>query len=654
MLRADPRRTLALTLTLTLCLSMLLPGSSRAQEAAKEETAPVIEEAESTPAGRLGPADAAEIEAFFDGLMEVQLRHLDNVGATVSVVGSGEILFAKGYGYADLENGIEVDAESTLFRIGSVSKLFVWTTVMQLVEEGLLDLDTDINDYLEDLEIPNAWDEPVTLAHLLTHSPGFEDRVVGLFSNDEERLRPLSELLTEQNPARVRPPGVRPSYSNHGTAMAALIVETVAGKPWTEVLQERILDPLGMTSTTFDQPLPERLADHMSKGYQHAGDHFEEKPFELVPLYPAGSASSTATDMARLMLTYLDHGRYGDARIFSEETSRRMQSPLLHVDPTVNTSPHGYMDMSTRGIRILGHGGDTFWFHSLFAIFPEHDLGVFVSYNTDDGSGGRGPLLEAFLDRYFSAAERPVDPPEDFQERAEQFTGQYRGNRFAHTTLAKLAALASSFEVSVNEDGELLAFGSRYVETAPRVFTERDGESTLVFIEGDDGRMSHFYNAQYPIITFERVPSSESQGLHMMLMVLAVVAFLGTVLGWPLGWAVRKWFKVNDPSAPRISSRARLVLWVASALLLALILGIAMSVSDPTDIALGELSSIKMVLLLPLLALIPTVLAIFMVWKIWRDGQGTRTGRVLYTLTVLLMVAFYWQMSVWRVLGFQL
>jgi CubicO group peptidase (beta-lactamase class C family) len=636
-------------------LALVCSAASGAQggKAARGDTEAAPGE-EAAPVDGAGPADAAEAEAFFDGLLGAQLRHLKDVGATVSLVRDGEILFAKGYGLADLESGTRVDADKTLFRIGSVSKLFVWTAVMQLVEEGRLDLDADINEYLEEIEIPATWDRPITLANLMTHTPGFEDRVLGLFSRREEDLVPVAEALARQLPARVRPPGEQPSYSNHGTAMAALIVETVAGQPFHEFVQERILDPLGMENTTLLQPLPEGLAGQMSKGYSRAGDHFEEKEFELVPLYPAGSTSASATDMARLMIAFLQNGRFGDSRILEEATAREMRSPLLEVDPAVNPSPHGLMDMSTRGIRIVGHGGDTLWFHTLFALFPDHDLGLFVSYNTDKGGGGRGPLLEAVLDRYFAPAERPSEPPEGFTERADAYTGEFRPNRFAHTTLARLGALAGTFEVEVNDEGELMAFDTRFVETAPRVFTERNGERRLVFIEGDDGRMSHFYNAQFPIVTFERVPLGERRWLHLPVAALACAALLATILAWPLGWAVRQWFGVEyDPSA-RIPRSARLALWAAAVLLLAMVAGVAIDASDPTDLVFGELGTIKALLVLPLVALIPAAMALVATVGIWRRGRGTRSGRVAYTLSAVLVVVFYWQLAVWNLLGFKL
>ncbi len=287
-------------------------------------------------------------------------------------------------------------------------------------------------------------------------------------------------------------------------------------------------------------------------------------------------------------------------------------------------------------------------------MFPEHDLGLYVSYNTDNGRRGRTPLIGAFLDRYFAPAARPAAPAADFAERAAAYTGEYRPNRFAHTTLAKLGAVVGTLRVAVNEDNELLALDRRFVETAPRVFTQRDGERTLVFVEGEGGKMSHFYDSQFPIAAFERVPADESKSLHQALLVASLALLAATVLAWPGGWAVRKWFRVHDPSARRISRSARLALWATAALLVATLAGLVALMTDPTDAAFGELGAIKRLLVLPLLALLPFALSLLATTRIWRRREGSRTGRVLYTATVVMAAVFFWQTIVWNVLGFRL
>ncbi|MDX1577656.1 MAG: serine hydrolase, partial [Gemmatimonadota bacterium] len=204
-------------------LALLAPGLLPAQEPGAVEP-----RAETETAARPALSDVAELEAWLDGFMASHLEELPSAGAAVAIVLDGEPLLARGYGLADVEKEVPVDA-STLFRIGSVSKLFTWTAVMQLVERGILDLETDINEYMGDVQVPDTYPEPVTLRHLLTHTAGFEDHVVGLFGSDEDDVRPLEEILREEMPARVRPPGEVASYSNHGTGMAAHIVERVTG-----------------------------------------------------------------------------------------------------------------------------------------------------------------------------------------------------------------------------------------------------------------------------------------------------------------------------------------------------------------------------------------------------------------------------------------
>ena len=212
--------------------------------------------------------DPAGVEAFVDGFMTAYLEENGAVGGVVSIVENGHIVLAKGYGEDDRARHREVEARRTLFRVGSVSKLFIWTAVMQLVERGKVDLDADVNRYLEGVEVPATFKEPVTLAHLMTHTAGFEDHVLGLFAHDATAVRPLRDLLADELPARVRAPGVVAAYSNHGAALAMLVVEQVSGMPWTEYVETQILGPLGMKRTTFRQPVPDALRDDVSIGYR--------------------------------------------------------------------------------------------------------------------------------------------------------------------------------------------------------------------------------------------------------------------------------------------------------------------------------------------------------------------------------------------------
>ena len=164
---------------------------------------------------------------------------------------NGEIFFTKGYGYADVAARKKVDHETTLFQIGSNAKLFTWTAVMQLVEQGKIDLNADVNTYLTDWKVPATFPEPITMAHLMSHSAGLEDSIVGIFARSEEALIPIVPLLEQKFPARVMPPGELSAYSNLGAGLAAYIVQEVTGMPWHDYIRKNILEPLEMHHTTL-------------------------------------------------------------------------------------------------------------------------------------------------------------------------------------------------------------------------------------------------------------------------------------------------------------------------------------------------------------------------------------------------------------------
>jgi CubicO group peptidase (beta-lactamase class C family) len=335
-----------------------------------------------------GPTDPAELEAFIDGIMAVQLQANHVAGATIAVVKDGNLFFAKGYGFADLKNKKPVLADRTMFRPGSVSKLFTWTAVMQLYEQGKIDLDADVNTYLKDFKIPATYPQPITMTHLLSHTPGFEDLGMGMWARTAKDLSPLGPWLAAHIPARVRPPGELTSYSNYGTALAGYIVEVVSGIPFEDYIEQNIFKPLGMEHSTFREPLPAAIAPDMSVAYTFKDGLFKAEDFELINgMNPAGSSSACATDMAKFMIAHLQNGQFGDRRILKEETTKFMHTRLFAHDPRVAGNAHGFWEADVHGLHLIEHGGDTIYFHSQLALIPEKNLGWFVSYNSPNGPG---------------------------------------------------------------------------------------------------------------------------------------------------------------------------------------------------------------------------------------------------------------------------
>jgi CubicO group peptidase (beta-lactamase class C family) len=485
---------------------------------------------------------AADVEAFLDGLLPLQLKRDDIAGATVSVVKDGKLLFAKGYGYADVEKQKPVSAQETLFRPGSISKLFTWTAIMQLYEQGKLDLDRDVNEYL-DYKIPDAFGKPITLKNIMTHTPGFEEQIKDLFTVGNSKPV-LGEYLKTHIPGRVYPPGTVPAYSNYATAVAGYIVERVSGRPFDEYVAENILKPLKMTRSTFSQPLPSELAPLMSNGYRLGSGSAEA--FEVVNPYPAGSLSSSATDMAQFMIAHLQDGQLGDARILKPETARLMHSRLFALDDAANAMCYGFYEESKNGQRIIGHGGDTVYFHSDLHLVLDQKLGFFVSYNSaGNGGSGRLALWEAFLDRYYPHTP-PAPASASAKDDAKAASGTYTLSRRADGSFLKALSVISQFTVSPVGDGDIEVpqltgtngKPKRWQAIGPMTFLERGGQDKLIFKPDQNGQMQLIL--PYPFFVGHRVGTFQNGKLLLTVLGISLGLMLLTLILWPIAWFVRR------------------------------------------------------------------------------------------------------------------
>jgi CubicO group peptidase (beta-lactamase class C family) len=357
-------------------------------------TAPV---AESAAAHALS---AADVETWLDGYVPYALHSGDIAGAVVAVVKNGEVLFEHGYGYADYDKRVSVDAKLTLFRWGSVSKLLTWTAVMQLVEQGKLNLDADVNQYL-DFKIPPREGKPVTLRNIMTHTGGFEERLKGLIGVESDGVMPLDQFVKLYIPTRIFAPGETPAYSNTATAIAGYIVARVSGVPFDDYIDKHVFEPLQMQNSTFRQPLPAALKPNVSNGYRVAS--LPPKAFEIVGPAPAGSLSASGDDMTRFMIAHLQKGRFGSAQILKEETAEQMHNTALTILPRVNRMELGFYEDNYNGHRVIAHGGDTQWFHSDLHLFIDDGVGLLISMNSVGKDGAaqevRSQLFHEFADR---------------------------------------------------------------------------------------------------------------------------------------------------------------------------------------------------------------------------------------------------------------
>ncbi|MBN2409395.1 MAG: serine hydrolase [Candidatus Aminicenantes bacterium] len=604
--------------------------------------------------------EPADLETFVDGVMAAELKAGPIAGATFVFVKDGSVLLAKGYGYADVKKRKPVVAEETLFRPGSVSKLFTWTAVMQLVEQGKLSLNADVNTYLQKSKIPETFPEPVTLAHLMAHTAGFEEVLRDMGARTPADLIPLEDYLVANMPARVYPPGKIAAYSNYGTALAGYVVQVVSGMPFEEYVEDHIFRPLGMNMSTFREPLPSHLERFMSVGYSIAQGVLKAEDFELINgLYPAGSLSTTATDLARFMIAHLQDGRFEEARILQEETARQMHSRLFGHDSLLDGNAHGFWEKRLNGIRMIEHGGDTVYFHSQLVLVPEHNLGMFVSLNTASSEGDlRGHLLQSLLDRYFPVPDPPEpEPPAGFTERAGKLTGHYKFSRVVHSSYEKLMALGAQISVKITPDNTLLTSfpmgldAKQWIETAPYFFEEIGGPGTLMFKEDDSGKVRYLYVNEYPIMAGIRTEWHQTPSFHIFILGVISLVFL-SVLRWPLaaifGRICRR--KRDERPAPRTAR------WTAGLMVLlqvVFIVGLTLMLSDIEKLMYGVPLSMKILLGLPVVSVLFLIGTFLYMAAVWFKGYWTGCARVHYTLVFLAGLAFLLILNYWNLLGWK-
>jgi CubicO group peptidase (beta-lactamase class C family) len=540
-----------------------------------------------------------------------------------------------------------VVAERTLFRVASVGKLFVWTAVMQLVEQGRLDLDADVNMYLEDLRVPATYPQLLTLAHLMAHAGGFE--VPERLWSGGPPPDSLTAYLRQRMPARVRPPGELSAYSDYGTSLAMHVIERVSGKPFEQYLRENILEPLGMRRSLFRRTVPPELAADMALGHTLEEGRLRARPLEQVVVASSGSMSTTATDMARFMLAHLQGGQYEGHRILAEETVRRMHRQHFTHDPRLSGWAHGFMEFHLNGQRLIGHTGDAYLFCSLLVLLPEHGLGLFVSYNglgeKNAAQRARMELLQALLDHEHPAPPAgPLTPTKDLTERAARFAGGYQTTWRAYSTAEASLGWRQEVRVSGSGDGTLHiqepgSAPRRWVEVEPRLFRPVEDLASperIVFREDAQGHITHLFFENRPTAAYEKVPWYETSRFTYGLLAVCAGVFALAVVGGFLRW---------HPST---------VLLAAIGLLHLLFLaGFTHLVRHPSGLDDGDTPRlVGLSLYCALLAAVLTPSAAFWSARAWWRGSESLDVRLSLTGATLTAMTFMAWLHHWHLLPF--
>ena len=441
---------------------------------------------------RNGPEDPKELEQFLDGFFAEQMEKGHIPGAAFILVKNNQVFFKKGYGWANLDRKTPVSPDSTVFRIGSISKVFTADAILQLADRRKLNLHTDVNRYLKHLKIPETFTESVTAAHLISHTAGFDEIRPGTQAPTQDGVLPLSDFL-QTRLVRLWRPGQIPMYSTYGITLAGLLVEDVSGMSFESYLLRNIWQPLGMRRTSIT--VPSALSSDVAIGYEYVNGSYQPQSWEWYHTTPASSINSTAADMAKWMIAHLQKGVYGSVRILSDNAVSGMFVTQATGHPRLHGVSYGFEEEAFGDLPMLQHGGNVAGFSSLVVLIPKFNTGFFVVTHGEN-SQLRENLKWALLVRYYSGKNMRVpQPPLDFNSRAHLFVGRYGLITYCHTCPGRQPTF--TLTVTSKTDGTLSLNGKQWIEVEPMLFVREDGASKIAFRADATGRITHMFSGGF-------------------------------------------------------------------------------------------------------------------------------------------------------------
>ncbi len=497
---------------------------------------------------------AADADAWLDGYLPFALEQADIAGAVVVIVKDGQVLTQRSFGYADVAARRRIDPATTMFRPGSISKLFTWTAVMQLVEEGKIDLDADVNRYL-DFSIPPFDGKPITMRNIMTHTPGFEAALKHLIVFEGSGPVPsLGDALKQRLPKRVFAPGTTGAYSNYAVGLAGYIVERASGMPFEDYVERKVFAPLGMTHATFRQPLPTALEPFMAKGYRLAS--VGPEPYEFVTLPPAGSLAVSAADMAKFMIAHLDQG----AGLMQPATAQLMHDPVYIAVPGVDRMALGFMEQRVNRLEAIGHGGDAINFHSDLWLLPAQHVGLFMSMNSA-GTGRatheiRLALFQQFGARYFPEARGAARIElNTAKEHAKMLAGSYIASNGSFSNFVDVTNFLGQASIGLDEDGRPLISSSpnfagaprHWIEIAPFQWQDAQGPERLAALVKDGRVVRWGIDDDAPTNVYDRAPWYRDAAWLEPVALFALIIIVLTALSWPVAAIARRRYGAVNP-----------------------------------------------------------------------------------------------------------
>ncbi len=474
------------------------------------------------------------------GMLRDALGDAKIPGLAWAVVEPDGSVEAAGVGMADVAARRRATAD-TLFRIGSISKMFVALTVLQLAEEGKLALDDRVADRAPDVAFVNPWEstDPVRIANLLEHTTGFDDLSFAEYAHSVEPPLTLAQGLAFRPASRTSRwrPGTRQAYCNSGPAIAARVVEHVTGRRFEDVVAQRIFQPLGMTTATYFRPPSEQAAT-----LYHA-DGTTPFPYWEVIIRPAGSINASAREMASVVQLLLGRGAFQGRRLLSPESIERMEHPATTQAARAGLREgYGLANYVTtvRGFLVRGHNGGMSGALARLGYLPDRRAGFVFMMNSSNMA-----VFERFESLFVSYLTRDAKPPAGSptvqvpQAVAAHFGGWYEPNSPRREDMKLLERIAGVARLSFDRDtlsvARLFQPPDAFKALAPTLFRPEGGADAMVVLvdDPDDGPL-----AVSPGATQRRIPAVVALG-RVIGAVLAI-ALVGSAPLVALIWVIQR------------------------------------------------------------------------------------------------------------------
>ncbi len=554
-------------------------------------------------------------------------------GATYAIVKGEKLLAMNHIGLADLENKLPMDAEHTTFMLGSLSKLVVATAVMQMVERGQLNLDTDVNDYLKTIEVP-----AVSLRQLLTHTAGFEERTFARLRLEEKDFISLNDYLSKRMPNQIFPAGKVAAYSNHGVALAGLVVEEISGLSFEEFVQQNIFGPLDMQNSTFI--LNEQSKTRLAKPYQIQKGQAIPTHFEYVQTIPASMLIGSARDMAHFMMAHVNGGTLNGKQILKKETIDTLQKRHFSGHPSIYGRALGFFEREFRGMRGLTHGNNRNGFISYIHLIPEDSLGVFVTINGGQ-SAFRNIVINEFFRMIYPVKEKPSP---SFQKlgNARKFAGTYLRTRRNDTSIERIfyqVVLGNEVKVKALKDTALFLFNEPYKVVEPGLLGNPAGSFHVAFSKINGVPTLHLPGRAD---AFQKVSWYGQKGFTFFSLGLSTLTFIIILIGGLIRLFFKKKRKEASPFKYWRAFAGSGLLFIVTFFGSIAIIGANIQYGIPTFFYL--------IFLLPILSIIFFVIAGLGSLKAWMDLG--KMGRVKHGLLIAIGLIFVWQLYYWNFIGF--